>query len=141
VIPLTDKQRQKIEEVLQRLREHYPPDWPGNAVGFEYDLVAFAIYEGHDERDACCRELIAEAAPFALGRALVGFHGFQWATVITADAWHFAVTHPALDCPIDLESLEDGSWNEEEYDQPPSPGRTTLDSLETIVRRVRSVTG
>ena len=32
--------------------------------------------------------------------------------------------------------LEDGSWNDEEYDQPPCSGRMTHDSLETIVKRV-----
>jgi hypothetical protein len=46
------------------------------------------------------------------------------------------VEHPALDRPIDLASLEDGTWNDEDYDQPPDPGRATLDSLPTIIERV-----
>ena len=35
----------------------------------------------------------------------------------------YGVMHPALDEPIDLGSLEDGSWNNGEYDSPPSRGK------------------
>jgi hypothetical protein len=71
----------------------------------------------------------------------VANHGFRWAIVRSGRTWRYAVAHPALDRPIDLASLEDGSWNEEEYDQPPCPGRMTLESLPTIIERVRKTRG
>jgi hypothetical protein len=46
------------------------------------------------------------------------------------------VQHPALDEPVDLFALEDCSWNDEEYDEPPYGGRATNDSLECIVKTV-----
>lgn len=52
------------------------------------------------------------------------------------EEWHYAVSHPLLSQPIDLQRLEDGSWNDEEYDEPTDPGEMTHDSLETILARV-----
>jgi hypothetical protein len=54
-------------------------------------------------------------------------------------SWKCGVEHPTLDRPIDLNALEDGSWNREEYDQPPCPGKMTHDSPETTVGRVRDL--
>ncbi len=125
--------------MLRRLREHFPKEWPGCIEGHEHDLMGFAYYEGCGHRWECCRELLAEAAPFALGQALVADHGFRWVMIRSGRSWRHGVEHPALGRPIDLASLEDGSWNEEEYDQPPCPGRMTLDSLETIVRKLREL--
>ncbi len=132
---LTPAEGASIEDVLRRLREHYSV-WSEFATGFEHDLMAFAYYEGCSDRDDCCRAILAEAAPFALGRELVARHGFRWVMIGSGAGWRYGVEHPALDRPIDLLSLEDGSWNVEEFDQPASPGRTTLDSLETISGRV-----
>lgn len=55
------------------------------------------------------------------------------------ESWRYGVAHSALDRPLDLLSLENGSWNGEEYasDGAPYPGKITLDSLDTIVERVR----
>jgi hypothetical protein len=98
--------------VLRRLQEHFH-QWPHG--GREHDLVAFAYYEGCGGT-ACCGEILAEAAPLALGKELVANHGFRWAMIASGDTWRYGVVHPALDGPIDLVSLEDGSWNDEEYD-------------------------
>ena len=125
-------------DVFRRVREHYR-EWCGpNSEGYEYDLVAFAYYEGCHRRDECCRALLTEAAPLALGQELVARHGFRWVMLGVGDTWRYGVTHPALSDPIDLLSLEDGSWNEFEYDpgSEPTVGRMTHDSLETIVERV-----
>jgi hypothetical protein len=135
---LTDKQRAHIADVLRRLREHFPGAWPGCAEGHEHRLMEFAYYEGCGHRPGweCCRDLLAKAAPFAVGQELVAHHGFRWVMFGSGRAWRYGVVHPALDRPLDLAALEDGSWCEEEYDQPPAPGRTTLESLPTIVERV-----
>jgi hypothetical protein len=127
-----------IAGVLRRLREHFH-EWCGPAAeGHEHDLVAFAFYEGCGGSEHC-GEILAEAAPIALGRELVARHGFRWVMIASGDNWRYGVAHPALSRPIDLLSLEDGSWNDEEYDPggEPAPGETTHDSLDTIVKRVR----
>ncbi len=132
---LTPAEEASVEDVLRRLREHFSA-WPC-LPGHEHDLVGFAYYEGCGHRWECCRALLAAAAPLALGRELVTEHGFRWVMIRSGRSWRYGVEHPALGRPIDLHALEDGSWNEEEYDQPPCPGKMTHDSLETIVRRVR----
>lgn len=136
---LTPAEKASITRVLRKLREHYPKEWPGCIEGHEHHLVAFAYYEGCGHRWECCREVLAEAAPLALGRELVANHGFRWVMLSSGESRRYGVAHPVLDRPIDLASLEDGSWNDEEYDQPPDPGRMTHDSLETIVERVRQL--
>lgn len=101
--------------------------------------MEFAYYEGCGHRPGweCCRNLLAEAAPFAVGQELVANHGFRWVMLGSGRTRRYGVAHPALGRPLDLAALEDGSWCEEEYDLPPAPGRTTLDSLPTIIERVR----
>ena len=131
---LTSAEEGAVEDVLRRLREHFSA-WPCPP-GHEHELMGFAYYEGCGHRWECCRATLAEAAPFALGRALVAHHGFRWVMIRSGRSWRYGVIHPALGRPIDLASLEDGSWNEEEYDEPPSSGRMALDSLDTIVARV-----
>jgi hypothetical protein len=123
-----------IAGVLRGLREHFR-EWP-TAECHEHHLVAFAYYEGCGG-SACCGRLLAEAAPLALGGELVARHGFRWVMLDSGESPRYGVIHPALDRPLDLASLEDGSWNDEEYDQPPDPGRRTHDSLGTIVERVQ----
>jgi hypothetical protein len=127
-----------IADVLRRLREHFPEWCSPNAEGYEHDLAAFAFYEGCGGSEHC-GAILAEAAPFALGRELVARHGFRWVMLASGDGWRYGVAHPALSDAIDLLSLEDGSWNEVEYDPggEPAPGEMTHDSLETIVERVR----
>ena len=132
----TAREVDHIGDVLRRLHEHFH-EWPFG--GREHDLVAFAYYEGCGGT-GCCGEILAEAAPLALGKELVGNHGFRWVMIISGKSRRYGVAHPALDRPIDLVSLEDGSWNDEEYDGPPSPGRKTHDSRETILERVRKLT-
>jgi hypothetical protein len=135
---LTPSEEAFIADVLRRLREHFP-EWCGpNSEGYEHDLAAFAFYEGCGGSEHC-GAILAEAAPFALGRELVARHGFRWVMLASGNGWRYGASHPALDQPLDLLSLEDGSWNEVEYDPggEPSPGKLTHDSLETIVERVR----
>ena len=137
---LTQAERTHIADVLRRLRKHFPAEWPGCAEGHEHRLIAFAYYEGCGHRVGweCCRDLLAEAAPFAVGQELVTNHRFRWVMVRSRGVSRYAVGHAVLDRPIDLASLEDGAWNEEEYDASPEPepGVVTLDSLPTIVTRV-----
>src|SRR4051812_15969174 len=131
---LTRGEKASIARVLRALREHFH-EWP-TPEGHEHHLVAFAYYEGCGG-SACCGQLLAEAAPLALGGELVANHGFRWVMLTSGESRRYGVVHPALGRPIDLASLEDGYWNDQEYDQPPDPGRMTHDSLETIVERVR----
>ena len=133
---LTPAEAASVEEALRKLREHFhewrcPP-------GYEHDLVGFAYYEGCGGTRHC-GEILAEAAPLALGRELVTKHGFRWVMIRSGRSWKCGVEHPTLGRPIDLNALEDGSWNQREYDQPPSPGKMTHDSLETIVGRLRDL--
>lgn len=104
-------------------------------------MMQFAYYEGCGHRWECCRQLLAEAAPFALGQELAAKHGFEWVMLRAGGEWHYAVRHTLLAQPIDLTSLEDGSLNEQEYDEPPCPGRMTVDSLETITGRLEGEAG
>ena len=156
---LTPTEAAHIGDVLRRLREHFYAWSAPETVGHEYHLADFAYYEGCDRRDDCCRAILGEAAPFALGQELVRSHGFQWvmlpprATPVPSapssfpssspSPWRYAVTHPTLPEPIDLLSLEDGSWNDREYDpgsEPkPGDGSMTHDSLETILRRIGQI--
>src|SRR4051794_36493088 len=101
---LTPAEEASIEDVLRRLREHFPA-WPCSR-GYEHDLMGFAYYEGCSHRWACCREILAEAAPFALGRGLVTHHGFRWVMIRSVRSWRYGAEHPALGRPIDLASLE-----------------------------------
>jgi len=126
---LTNQQRDHVADVLRRLREHYH-QWPGYE-GDEHELVGFAYYEGYGDSD-CCGELLAEAAPIALGSELVTRHGFAW---VSLGAGRFGVTHAALADPIDLAVLEDGKWCDEPTESP-ARGELTNDSLEGIVRAV-----
>jgi len=137
----TPSEEAMIVDVLRRLREHFYA-WPTRE-GYEHDLVAFAYYEGCAGRDDCCRSILAQAAPLALGQELVARHGFRWVMIASGDTWRHGVLHPASSHPIDLFSLEDGAWNEREYDLggSPDPGRMTHDSLDTIVERVRRACG
>src|SRR6187455_1915991 len=59
-----------IADVLRRLREHFHEWNKGDeAKGHEHSLIGFAFYEGcGDSRH--CGEILAEAAPFALGQEL-----------------------------------------------------------------------
>ncbi|HXD86787.1 MAG TPA: hypothetical protein VN641_09845 [Urbifossiella sp.] len=130
---LTPAEQAAIEEVLRKLREHFH-EWQGYE-GDEWKLVGFAYYEGCGDSDDC-GQILVEASPIALGKELVAKHGFRWAMLRSGQSWKYAVVHPDLGRPIDLQALEDGSWNEEEYDEPPESGKLTHDSLDTIVRRV-----
>src|SRR4051794_40962423 len=94
---LTRPEKAFVAAVLRRLREHFP-EWNKNdsAGGAEHDLVGFAFYEGcGDTRH--CGEILAEAAPFALGQELVTRHGFRWVMLSSGEAARYGVMHPALD--------------------------------------------
>ena len=132
-----------MADVLRRLREHFH-EWCGpETEGHEHELVAFAHYEGCARSDHC-RAILGEAAPLALGQELVARHGFRWVMIASGDTWRYGVAHPALSEPIDLLSLEDGAWNDEEYDPGSKPhpgdGSMTHDSLATILARVATAT-
>ena len=136
---LTRSEKTFIGDVLRRLREHFP-EWTKMGLtdeGAEYDLVGFAFYEGcGDTRH--CGDILAEAAPFAIGRKLVEDHGFRWVMLASEAAPRYAVGHPALAEPIELASLENGAWNDQEYEIPPARGRRTHESLVTILARIAS---
>jgi hypothetical protein len=125
-----------VNETLTRLRDHYH-QWP--EYGDDYlELIKFAFYENCGDSD-CCGKLLAEAAPIALGNELVTKHGFSWIMTQPDHEWHYSVAHPALDSPIDLTSLENREWNDEEYvGTELSAGEITVNSLDCIVRRTRS---
>jgi hypothetical protein len=118
-----------VADVLRRLREHFH-EWPGYE-GHEHDLVGFAYYEGCGDRP-CCGDILAEAAPVALGAELVARHGFAWASL---GPGRLAVTHPALAGPVDLAALEGGAWCDEPPGTP-SRGEVTHGSLAGLVRAV-----
>jgi hypothetical protein len=125
-----------ITETLVRLRNHYH-QWP--EYGEDYlDLVKFAFYENCGNSD-CCGRLLAEATPIALGNELVNKHGFSWVMTHRENDWHFSVAHPAFESPIDVTTLENREWNDEDYDGIElSPGEVTADSLDCIIRRMHS---
>ena len=126
-----------ISDVLRRLREHFPEWNKGNsAEGLEHTLVGFAFYEGCGD-SGHCGEILAEASPFALGQELVARHGFRWVMLTAGEIPRYGVMHLGLREPIDVGSLEDGSWNDRDYEMPPARGERTHDSLETIIERVR----
>ena len=127
---LTTDEETQIEEVLRRLRQHFH-EW-SYAEGREHHLVGFAFYEGCGGTEHC-GALLAEAAPFALGRELVSEHGFQWVMIGSGARWRHGVMHPGLNAPIELLALETVAWDRKDYDQRPDPGRITHDSLDRIV--------
>ena len=127
--PLTDKQRAYIADVLRRLREHFR-EWP-EYEGHEHDLVGFAYYEGCGD-SACCGDLLAEAAPVALGVELVARHGFVW---VSLGSGRYGVAHPALAEPVDLCALEGGEWCHERPETP-ARGEVTNGSLASLVLAV-----
>jgi hypothetical protein len=130
---LTRPEKAYIVDVLRGLRDHFR-EW-NFAERSEHALVGFAYYEGcGDSRH--CGQILAETAPFALGQELVAEHGFRWVMLPSEGAARYGVIHPDLDAPIDLASLEDGLWNDNEYEYPPERGVRTHESLETILGRV-----
>ena len=125
--PLTDAEHRSISSQMLALREHFSVWSPDHEQ--EHDLLSFAYYEGVTEP----AELLRASAPLALGESLVARHGCEWAMVRAGREWHFGVRHHLLDEPIDLMTLEDGSWNRGEYDKSPAPGERTNDSYDLIV--------
>jgi hypothetical protein len=128
---LTEAERASVARVLRRLREHFR-EWKPPP-GCEHDLVAFAFYEGCGGTPHC-GEILASAAPFALGVELTSRYGFTWTMIRRGDEWRFGVSHPRLKGAVDLLDLEGGAWNEEDYDEPPAPGKVTHDSLDAIIK-------
>ncbi|MBX2851194.1 MAG: hypothetical protein KTR15_05560 [Phycisphaeraceae bacterium] len=123
-----------IAQSLKRLRDHFSV-WAGY-LGREYELIGFAQYEGSRKSPACCR-VVEEVVPFALGQHLVDHYGFEWVALRRAiDTRVYGVRHANLQEPIDVMSLEDGSWCEEPPPdgEPHEPGEQTYYSLEPIVR-------
>ncbi len=123
----------KLDEVFAALRAHFH-QWT-NAYESEHDLIAFAYYEGCGG-SRCCGAILAEAAPLALGKQLVQEHGFKWTMARSQEDWHFAVYHPEAGMFIDLQSLEGGSWAQDDPYYPPSPGQRTHTSYENIVKQM-----
>ena len=66
--PVIPTEEAHIQEVLRRLREHFYVWAPPGTEGHGYRLADFAYYEGCDRPDDCCRAILGEAAPFALGQ-------------------------------------------------------------------------
>lgn len=124
--PPTAIEEQSIDALLIELHEHFF-EW--REFGNRYhELVQFAIYEGCDGRD-CCRDLLDRTASYAVANRLVVENGFCWA--VLADGT-FAVTHAAILAPVSIRAIEDGKWNQEEYDEPPGIARLAADSYEAL---------
>ena len=122
-----------MDEVFEALRSHFH-EWSANYES-EHDLIGFAYYEGCGG-SGCCGSILAQSAPLALGKQLVGKHGFAWIMTRAKNDWHYAVVHPSAGVFIDLQSIDDGSWTGgDPYDSPP-PGKRTHDSYEKIVKHV-----
>ena len=126
---LTGEQRAYIADLMRRLREHFH-EWPC-VEGGENDLVGFAYYEGRGD-SACCGDLLAEAAPVALGAELVARHGFAW---MSPGPGRLAVSHPALAEPVELAAMDGGGWCDDPPDHP-ARGQVAHRSLAGLVRAV-----
>jgi hypothetical protein len=114
---------------LRRLRDHFH-EWPCYEGG-EYEWVGFAYYEGCGD-SACCGDLLAEAAPVALGAELVARHGFVW---VSLGPGRLGVAHRALAEPVDLAAVAGGGWCDEPPETP-ARGHVTHGSLAGLVRAV-----
>ncbi len=134
---LTSVEIQHVDDVLQRLRQHFD-EWPTD-VGNEWHLIDFAFYEGCGGSNHC-GELLRIAAPLALGRHLVTHHGCEWCMCsdTATDSWRFAVSHPNLDVPIDLYRLDEHPLRDpDQHDEdtaPFGPGEGAHESVYAIKR-------
>ncbi len=134
--PLYPEERQLIADTLRELLECFSA-WRKNYEGVELDLIGFAFYESCPDSGAHYAEILARAAPFALGKRLVESCGFDWVAMRDGqEDWYFGIAHPAMDSPINLQRLEDGHLSERTYDEPPYRGERTYDSYQTIKSRV-----
>jgi hypothetical protein len=131
---LTAGDRAVIDAELHELREHFH-EWSSDDP-CEHSLIEFAIYEGCVESDHC-RDVLRKAAPFALGKELVEKDGFEWVMLQVDGGWHHAVTHPSLDTPVDLATIENGSWNREQYDEVQDPARIVNESYGALSATAR----
>ncbi len=132
-----ERERAYIVDSLRRLREHFKI-WPSYD-DKELQLIGFAIYEGC-YKDAASGRIIAETAPFALGQELVSHYGFEWVIIQKPiEIATYAITHPSIETPIDVLTLEDGSWYEADPrdEEPPVPGERTYYSIDPILKAAK----
>lgn len=116
-----------VNNILDGIRQRYA-EW-SDAHRWMWELIDFVLYEGIVD------DAVATAAPLAIGEFLVEHHGCRWVMIRANDAWHYGITHPNLDQPVDLQSLEDGAWCDaaDTGDEPPMPGETTIASVDCLV--------
>lgn len=139
---LTPSELRHVAATLSKLREHFKA-WP-TAAGDEWHLADFAYYEGcgHQEH---CRETLRIAAPLALGNHLVRNYGCDWCMLKPDTEWRYAITHAALNAPIDLYDLDDNPLlDPDEHDEntePFEPGEGAHESLYAIVRKLTQSAG
>ena len=139
---LTPSEFRHVAATLSGLREHFK-FWPTDA-GNEWHLANFAYYEGCGRQEHC-RETLRIAAPLALGNHLVRNYGCDWCMIKPDAEWRYAVTHAALDAPIDLYDLDDNPLlDPDEHDEdtePFEPGEGAHESLYAIVRKLTQNAG
>lgn len=123
-----------IDAVLAELRAHFH-EW-SQGLDHEHDLIGFAFYEGCGGQ-SCCGDILARAAPLAVGKELVKKHGFEWVMMRASEGWNPAVIHPASGLFIDLQELENGVFLDDPYRHAAEPGRATHESYEAIVRQIQ----
>ena len=101
--PLTSDELTYIESTLEELRDHFHvwPTEPGN----EWHLVNFAFYEGCGG-DGGSGDILARAAPLALGNYLVRNLDCAWCMLADMNDQRYAITHPLLFEPVDLYGLD-----------------------------------
>ena len=90
---LSDEEHAHISDILTKCREHFH-EWKGHEGG-EHGLIAFAFYEGGGGSDHC-GQILANAAPFALGKELVEKYGFTW-HMVKADESGFPNITPVIE--------------------------------------------
>jgi hypothetical protein len=124
-----------VELKIAELRQAICGNHDSGGIGI--DVLGWAYYEGYDKLPSALQVMVS-SAPYVVGEALVKQDEFKWVMVAADESWHHGVIHPLLAEPIDLLTLEDGSWHrpDDENDEPPRPGETTLESYEFIVLAV-----
>jgi len=127
--PLTDDDRAIIDTAFRELREHFH-EWADDYES-EHELIGFAVYEGFSGSEHCSA-VMEKAAPFAVGKELVENDGFQWVMLEVNGDWHYAVLHPAIRTPIDLETLSTGMWIREPAHRPADPATRISESYKAI---------
>ena len=107
---MDQEQIEYIERTLLKIKEHYK-GWVDSYSSNPLDLCQFAYYEGCDVKE-CCRKLLKEGAPIALGSALVKEGVCDWISVND----RLALQHKSLGA-LTFDKIATGEWFSDD-DQP-----------------------